>query len=60
MDMNEELWTPGRSLHQFAREQPDETVLTCAREDGGEDSLTRAELDSWSSRLAHRLAGMGR
>lgn len=57
--MNEELWTPGRSLHQFALERPEETVLICAREDGGEDSLSRAELDSWSSRLAHHLAEVG-
>jgi len=57
--MTEELWTPGRCLHQFALEQPDETVLICAREDGGEDSLSRAELDTWSSRLAHQLAEMG-
>jgi len=57
--MNEELWTPGRSLHQFARERPDEIVLICAREDGGEDSLTRAGLDTWSSRLAHRLLELG-
>jgi bile acid-coenzyme A ligase len=57
--MNEELWTPGRSLHQFAQERPDEIVLICAREDGGEDSLTRAELDTWSSRLAYRLTEMG-
>jgi bile acid-coenzyme A ligase len=57
--MSEDLWTPGRSLHQFARERPDETVLICAREDGGEDSLTRAELDTWSSRLAHRLLELG-
>lgn len=57
--MSDELWTPGRALHEYAQRNPDETVLICAGEDGSERSLTRRELDSWSSRLAHRLVAKG-
>jgi bile acid-coenzyme A ligase len=57
--MDEQLWTPGRILGQMAQERPEETVLICAREDGREDCLSRAEFDTWSNRLAHRLAESG-
>jgi bile acid-coenzyme A ligase len=53
--MSDELWTPGKAMHAFALENPDEVVVICARGSGGADQLTRSELDSWSSRLAHRL-----
>jgi len=59
MQMDEELWTLGRGMHDLAKERPDEIVLICAREDGSEDCLTRKELDDWSSRLAHRLVEDG-
>jgi bile acid-coenzyme A ligase len=57
--MSEELWTPGEAVHAFARQNPGEIVVICAREDGGVDELTRAQLDSWSSRLAHKLVAEG-
>ena len=59
--MNAPVLTAGEAAHVFARENPDEVVVICAREDGGADELTRAQLDSWSNRLAHRLieAGVG-
>ncbi|GAB3272506.1 AMP-binding protein [Parahaliea aestuarii] len=57
--MSEALWTPGRALYEYARQRPDETVLLCAGDDGHTRSLTRRELDEWSSRLAHRLQASG-
>lgn len=57
--MSTQLWTPGEAAHAFAQEHPDEVVITCAREKGTEDALTRAHLDSWSSRLAHLLIERG-
>ena len=57
--MTNQLWTPGEAVHAFAQERPDEIVVTCAHEDGTERTLTRSELDSWSSRLAHLLIDRG-
>ena len=57
--MNEELWTIGHSLRHAAGRNPSETVLICARENGTADTLSRAQLEDWSNRLAHRLAADG-
>lgn len=57
--MEQELWTPGQAQHEYAKQHPDEIVVICAREDGGADELTRAQFDSWSNRLAHKLIEAG-
>lgn len=48
--------TPGARLGQLASEKPDEVALVVQQIDGTASTLTRRELDHWSSRLAHRLA----
>jgi bile acid-coenzyme A ligase len=57
--MEQVLCTPGEAVHAFAQERPEEVVVICAREDGGVDELTRAQLDSWTNRLAHKLIAKG-
>jgi len=57
--MTEDLWTPGRAVHHYARENPDEVVLTLVRRQDGHEQLSRAQLDSWSSRIAHMLIEKG-
>ena len=57
--MEQSLLTAGEAVHAFALEKPDEIVVICAREDGGVDELTRAQIDSWSNRLAHRMIESG-
>ena len=57
--MTEKRWTPGEAIHAFARENPDQPVVICAREDGATDQLSRAQLDVWSSQLAHHLIARG-
>ncbi len=57
--MGDLLLTPGEAVQAFARQNPDEVVVICAREDGGVDELTRSGLDSWSNRLAHSLIEKG-
>lgn len=48
--------TPGARLGRLASEKPDEVALVVQQVDGTATTLTRMELDRWSSRLAHRLA----
>ena len=57
--MNDELLTPGTATHRLAVERPDEVVLICGRAGGGQDQLTRHELDQWAAALAHRLIAAG-
>ena len=57
--MSDELLTPGTATHQLAIERPDEVVLVCGRAGGGQDQLTRRELDQRASALAHRLIAEG-
>ena len=57
--MNNKMWTPGQAVKEFARSRPEEVVLICAKNKGGEDKLTRLELDSWSDWLAHKLIERG-
>ena len=57
--MSTELWTAGEAVHYLAQQKPDEVVVICARDSGGADELTRAELDSWTNRLAHRMIEQG-
>ena len=57
--MRDELLTPGTATHQLAIERPDEVVLVCGRAGGGQDQLTRRELDQRASALAHRLIAEG-
>src|SRR5690625_2587209 len=47
---------PGARLGQLASEKPDDVALVVQQIDGTASTLTRGELDRWSSRLAHRLA----
>lgn len=54
-----QLMTPGARLTQLAAERPDETVLIVLLQQGGEEALTRLELEQWANRLAHRLAEGG-
>jgi bile acid-coenzyme A ligase len=51
-----EALTPGARLTQLGAARPHEMAVICARSDGGEESLTRLELEQWANRLAHRLA----
>ena len=53
------MWTPGQAVKEFARLRPEEVVLICAKNEGGEDKLTRLELDTWSDWLAHKLIELG-
>ena len=57
--MSDELLTPGTATHQLAIERPDEVVLICGRAGGGQDQLTRHELDQRAAALAHRLIADG-
>ncbi len=57
--MSDELLTPGTATHQLAIERPDEVVLVCGRAGGGQDQLTRRELDQRASALAPRLIAEG-
>lgn len=57
--MHEELLTPGTATHRLAVERPDEVVLICGRAGGGQDQLTRHELDQRAAALAHRLIADG-
>lgn len=54
--MSTQNLTPGARLGQLASENPDEVALIVQQVDGTASTLTRGELDRWSSRLAHRLA----
>jgi bile acid-coenzyme A ligase len=49
-----DLVSYGRRLSLLAEDDPDRPAITC-----GEDSLTRAELESAANRLAHDLAAAG-
>ena len=53
---DENLWTPGRVAHELAQQAPDETAVLLLCQDGQVKTLSRSELDNWSSRLAHALA----
>lgn len=57
--MNPALRTIGQAIQQFAREAPEEIVVTCVQRDGSAATLTRAELDQWSGKLATRLREAG-
>ncbi len=54
-----ELLTAGTAAQLFASRAPEEVVVICAREDGGADTLTRRQFDTWANRLAHRLLEAG-
>ena len=60
--MKNTVMTPGARLTQLAAERPDEVALIVELWDGGEEQLTRLQLEQWANRLAHRLAeaGVGR
>ena len=49
----------GRRLTELAQARPDATVITLARQDGSEDTLSYAELERWSNRAARLLAAKG-
>lgn len=57
--MSDELVTAGTATHQLALERPDEVVLICGRAAGGQDELTREELDQRAAALAQRLVADG-
>ena len=48
--------TPGARLTQLGAERPHEIALICERSEGGDESLTRLDLEQWANRVAHRLA----
>jgi bile acid-coenzyme A ligase len=48
--------TPGARLTQLGAARPHEIATICERSAGGDESLTRLELEQWANRLAHRLA----
>lgn len=50
-----ELFSPGRMLTRLATEAPERIALIVSKVDGGTEQLTRAQLESWSNRVAHRL-----
>jgi bile acid-coenzyme A ligase len=56
--MVHDVQTPGARLTALAALRPDQVALTCERESGDEDVLTRLELEQWANRLAHRLAAL--
>ncbi|MCC6718323.1 MAG: AMP-binding protein [Acetobacteraceae bacterium] len=49
----------GRRLTELAEARPDATVITLARQDGSEDTLSYAALERWSNRVARLLASRG-
>ena len=49
----------GTRLTELAKARPDATVITLARQDGTEDTLTYAQLEAWSNRTARLLAARG-
>jgi bile acid-coenzyme A ligase len=49
----------GRRLTELAQQKPDATVITLAKQDGTEDTLTYAQLESWSNRVARLFAQKG-
>lgn len=57
--MAQQPMTPGARLTQLAAERPNEVALIVERWAGGEDVLTRLQLEQWANRLAHRLAELG-
>lgn len=57
--MSAQTFTPGVRLSRLAAEGPDEIALIVEQVDGTTSTLTRKELDRWSSQLAHRLAHGG-
>jgi len=50
-----ELYSPGRMLTRLAAEAPDRIALIVSKFDGSVEQLTRAQLERWSNRVAHRL-----
>jgi len=54
-----DLWTPGRTLHALAQQDPDAPALYLLQQDGAVTVLSRRVLDEQSSRLAHRLSAQG-
>jgi bile acid-coenzyme A ligase len=57
--MSDDLWTISRTMGELAEQKPSEAVLVCAKEDGTDDVLSRAELESWTNRFARHLAVRG-
>ena len=49
----------GTRLTELAHAKPDATVITLAKQDGTEDTLTYAQLEAWSNRTARLLAARG-
>jgi len=49
----------GARLTELAAARPDATVITLAKQDGTEDTLTYAQLERWSNRAARLLAPRG-
>lgn len=54
-----DLWTPGRTLHALAAQEPNAAAVYLLHQDGRVSTYTRRELDRQSSRLAHALAARG-
>lgn len=57
--MSTQTFTPGARLGQIAAENPDAVALIVQQLDGTACTLTWGELETWSNRLAHRLADAG-
>lgn len=47
--------SPGRMLTRLAAEAPERVALIVSKVDGSTEQLTRAQLEAWSNRVAHRL-----
>ncbi len=50
--------TPGARLTQLAQQRPHEVALVVERLEGGDEVLSRLQLEQWANRLAHRLAAL--
>jgi bile acid-coenzyme A ligase len=57
--MKTDAITPGARLTQLAAERPDEVALIVEKWEGGEEILSRLQLEQWANRLAHRLCALG-
>lgn len=59
MSENKKLWTPGAVCKELANREPDAAALHFLDETGGVITLSRAELDDWSDRVAVTLSKTG-
>ncbi|MBD2857732.1 AMP-binding protein [Spongiibacter sp. KMU-158] len=53
------LWTPGAALAEFARQEPNSIALYLIKQDKTIEQYSRKTLDDWSNKLAHLLKEQG-